>query len=127
MSNDDRKKCVLVVDDQPRIIKFIEIFLRLKGFNVISATSGLEALEMIRSETPDIMLLDIVMPDMDGFEVMRRLRDFSRMPVIAISASPGRRGDAEAMGANDFISKPFQTEEILVRINHLLGFTPGEG
>jgi two-component system KDP operon response regulator KdpE len=127
MSDEIKKKCVLVVDDQPRIIRFIEIYLRLKGFDVISATSGLKALELARSRAPDIMLLDVIMPDMDGFEVMRRLRDFSRMPVIAISASPGRHSDAEDMGADDFISKPFQTEEILVRINHLLGFTPDEG
>jgi DNA-binding response OmpR family regulator len=125
MSDDNKQIRVLVVDDQPRIIRFIEIYLRLKGFDVISATCGLEALELARSKAPDIMLLDIVMPDMDGFEVMRNLRHFSRIPVIAISASPGSYSDAKEMGCNDFISKPFQTDEVLTRINRLLDLQPG--
>lgn len=121
MNRVETKKRVLVVDDQFRVTRFIEIYLRLKGFDVICATSGREALELVRSYRPDIMLLDIIMPELDGFEVMKRLRCFSNIPVIAISASPGNRGDADAMGANDFLLKPFQTEEILDRINHLLG------
>ena len=121
MNETVKKKRVLVVDDQFRVTRFIEIYLKLKGFDVSCATSGREALELARSCEPDIMLLDIIMPDMDGFEVMRRLRSFSKIPVIAISASPGNRGDADAMGAADFLQKPFQTEEILDRINLLLG------
>jgi two-component system, OmpR family, KDP operon response regulator KdpE len=121
MNNTEKKKLVLVVDDQFRVTRFIEIYLKLKGFDVVCATSGREALELARSREPDIMLLDVIMPDIDGFEVMRRLRSFSKIPVIVISASPGNRGDAEAMGADDFLLKPFQTEEILDRINLLLG------
>ncbi len=116
-----RKKRVLVVDDQPRVTRFIEIFLKLKGFEVVTARSGREALELVASSQPDIMLLDIVMPGMDGFEVMRRLRTFSRIPVITISASPGTGADADAAGADDFLLKPFQTEDMLKRINRLLG------
>ena len=116
-----RKKRVLVVDDQPRVTRFVEIFLKLKGFDVISTTSGREALELVVSRQPDIMLLDIIMPEMDGFEVMRRLRTFSMIPVIAISASPGKHRGAEAIGADDFLPKPFQTEDMLKRINRLLG------
>jgi len=121
MNKTEKKKLVLVVDDQFRVTRFIEIFLKLKGFDVICATNGRDALELARSREPDIMLLDVIMPDIDGFEVMRRLRTFSKIPVIVISASPGNRGDADAMGADDFLLKPFQTEEILDRINLLLG------
>ena len=67
------------------------------------------------------MLLDIVMPDMDGFELMKRLRGFSEVPVIAISASPEGYDAAMGMGVDDFIFKPFKTEDMLVRINHVLG------
>ena len=121
MSGAARKKRVLVVDDQPGVTRFIEIYLKLRGFDVISTGSGREALELAASCKPDIMLLDIIMPGMDGFEVMRRLRTFSRMPVIAISASLGSHGDADAMGADDFLAKPFRPGDILKRINRLLG------
>jgi two-component system, OmpR family, KDP operon response regulator KdpE len=116
-----RKKRILVVDDQPRITRFIEIYLKLRGFDVICASSGLEALAMVNSRKPDAMLLDIIMPGMDGLEVMRRLRRFSRIPVIAISASPVHHSEAEAAGADNFLPKPFQMEEVLERINQLLG------
>ncbi len=121
MNETMKKKRVLVVDDQLRVTRFMEIYLRIKGFDVICATSGHQALELARSRQPDIMLLDIIMPDMDGFEVMKRLRSFSQMPVIAISASPQDHNDADAMGADDYLQKPFQTEEVLRRINLLLG------
>lgn len=119
-SGADSKKRVLVVDDQPRVLRFIEVYLKARGFDVISTNSGLEALELVVSGEPDIVLLDISMPGMDGFEVMRRLRTFSRLPVIAISASTGN-DDGEGMGADDFIPKPFQMEDMLKRINRLLG------
>lgn len=115
-----RKKRVLVVDDQPRVMRFVEIFLKLKGFDVISAASGHEALELVASREPDIMLLDIVMPGMDGFEVMKRLRTFSMIPVIAISATIYSHGDTCVAGADDFLPKPFQTEDMLKKINRLL-------
>jgi two-component system KDP operon response regulator KdpE len=125
IEDNHKKKCVLVVDDQPRIIKFMAIFLKLKGFDVISATSGLRALDLAGSESPDIILLDIGLPDMNGFEVMKRLRRFSEVPVIAVSGSPGSHYDADDMGADDFIIKPFQTDEILERINRLLEHQAG--
>jgi DNA-binding response OmpR family regulator len=121
MSGAARKKRVLVVDDQPMVTRFIEVYLKARGFDVISTNSGREALELVSSSKPDIMLLDIVMPDMDGFEVMRRLRAFSRLPVIAISASTGNHKGAEVMGADDFMPKPFHSEDMLKRINRLLG------
>jgi two-component system KDP operon response regulator KdpE len=116
-----KKVRVLVVDDQPRVTRFLEVYLRLKGFDVFCADSGVAALEIARAREPDIVIVDIVMSGMDGLEVMRKLRTFSRVPVIAFSASPGNHRDAADAGADDFLPKPFHVEEMLVRINRLLG------
>jgi two-component system KDP operon response regulator KdpE len=120
MNTEGRKKCVLVVDDHPKVLRFVEIDLKIRGFEVIATTSGSEALELVRSARPDIMLLDIIMPGMDGFEVLKKLRDFTQLPVIALSASPGNYHDAMRLGANDFISKPFQPDEMASKIGALL-------
>lgn len=120
MSTNKQQQCVLVVDDHPQVLRFLEIDLKLRGFRVITTTSGEEALGIIRSEDPDIMLLDIIMPGIDGLEVLRRLRDFSPLPVIAFSASYGNHDDALRLGANDFVTKPFHPDEITTRIKTLL-------
>jgi DNA-binding response OmpR family regulator len=120
MNTEGKKQCVLVVDDHPKVLRFMEIDLKLRGFEVVTATSGSEALEMVKSDEPDIMLLDIIMPEMDGFEVLKRLRDFTQLPVIAFSASPGNYHDAMRVGANDFVPKPFQPDEMATRIKALL-------
>jgi two-component system KDP operon response regulator KdpE len=121
MNTEEKKRCVLVVDDQPKVLRFVEIDLKVRGFEVITATSGSEALELVRSARPDIMLLDIIMPRMNGFEVLEKLRDFTKLPVIAFSASPGNYHDAMRLGANDFVTKPFQPDEMASRIKSLLG------
>jgi two-component system KDP operon response regulator KdpE len=117
VTSDIRKKLILVVDDEPMVLRFLEIELRLWEFDVASTTSGATALEMVRSEGPDIMLLDIIMPDMDGFEVLRRLREFSDIPVFAISAGIHHAEKARQLGANEFFTKPFQVSEIVPRIH----------
>ena len=111
---------MLVVDDQPKVLRFIEIDLKLHGFTVVTTTSGEEALGLVKSVSPDIMLLDIIMPEVDGLEVLRRLRSFSRLPVIAFSASHGSQEDALRLGADDFMNKPFHSEEMFRRIEALL-------
>jgi len=111
---------VLVVDDHPKVLRFIEIDLKLRGFEVVTTNSGSEALELVKSGKPDIVLLDIIMPGMDGFEVLKKLRDFTQLPVIAFSASPGNYQDAVRLGANDFMAKPFQPDEMVKRIKALL-------
>jgi len=121
MSYAEKKCCVLVVDDHPSVLRFIEIDLKLRGFEVITATSGEVALKLIKSKKPDIMLLDIIMPGMDGFEVLKKLRAFSQLPVIAFSASHGSQDDAISRGASDFITKPFHPDEMVRRIDVLLG------
>ncbi len=120
MNETEKKQCVLVVDDHPKVLRFIEIDLKLRGFQVITTTSGIEALELAKSAKPDIMLLDIVMPEMDGFEVLKQLRAFVQLPVIAFSASPGNYHDAMRLGANDFMTKPFQPDEMVRKIKALL-------
>jgi two-component system KDP operon response regulator KdpE len=114
------KQRVLVVDDQPQVLRFIEIDLKLRGFEVLSTTSGQEALDLVKSAKPDVMLLDIIMPGFDGFNVLEELRTFSNLPVIALSASPGNYSSAMRLGANDFIPKPFKADEIVSRIKKLL-------
>lgn len=120
MTTEGKKQCVLVVDDHPKVLRFIEIDLKLRGFEVVTATSGSEALKLVKSAKPDIMLLDIIMPRMDGFEVLKKLRDFTQLPVIAFSASPGNYQDAMRLGANDFMTKPFQPDEMVSKIKALL-------
>ena len=116
-----KQKCVLVVDDQPKVLRFIEIDLKLRGFEVITTTSGEKALELVKTAEPDIMLLDIIMPGIDGIEVLRQLRTFSELPVIAFSASPVNQNDAIRNGANGYMKKPFQPEDMAAKINSLLG------
>jgi DNA-binding response OmpR family regulator len=113
-------KCVLIVDDHPKVLKFIEIDLKLRGFSVICAGSGKEALDQVNSGKPDIVLLDMVMPGIDGFEVLEKLRTFTQIPVIAFSASPGNQDPAMKAGANDFMHKPFDPDEMARRIKALL-------
>ena len=120
MNRAEKKRCVLVVDDHPKVLRFIEIDLKLRGFEVITITSGKKALEMLEVAEPDIMLLDIVMPEMDGFEVLKKLRTFTRLPVIAFSASPGSHDDALEQGADDFMAKPFHPDEMVGKIEALL-------
>ena len=120
MNNTSDKKRVLVVDDHPKVLRFLEIFLKTHGFEVITTTSGGESLNLVKSCSPDIILLDIIMPEIDGFEVLRRLRAFSRIPVIVLSASSGTYCKAMHFGADDFMPKPFQPDEIISKIKALL-------
>jgi DNA-binding response OmpR family regulator len=121
MNTDGKKQCVLVVDDQSKVLRFIEIDLKVRGFEVITTTSGSQALELVKSREPDIMLLDIIMPGMNGLEVLDKLRDFTQLPVIAFSASPENYHDAMRLGANDFVTKPFQPDEMANKIKSFLG------
>jgi two-component system KDP operon response regulator KdpE len=120
MTEPEKKKRVLVVDDHPKVLKFIEIGLKLLGFEVFCADSGEQALELVKTARPDVMLLDIFMPGKDGFTVLKELRTTSIIPVIAFSASPDNQDPALRAGANDFIHKPFNPEEVAQKINALI-------
>lgn len=115
-------KRILVVDDEPRIIGFIRMNLELEGHQVLEARSGIEALEAVRTVLPDIILLDVMMPDLDGFETLRMLREFSNIPVIMLTAK-GEENDRVyglELGADDYITKPFGPRELSSRIKAVL-------
>jgi len=116
----DSKVQVLVVDDDVKILRFISSSLRLAGYDVATATSGEEALQLLESKKPQIMVLDILMPQTDGFAVIRKLRPESKLPVIAISAHTSAAGQALSLGANGFIAKPFRPDELIKKIEALL-------
>jgi DNA-binding response OmpR family regulator len=111
-----KKPSVLVVDDHPRVLRFIEISLKLHGFEVRTADCGENALALLKTNRPDIMLLDIIMPGISGLEVLSQTRSFTRMPVIAFSASSDNHFDAIRLGANDFLTKPFEPDEMVRKI-----------
>jgi two-component system, OmpR family, KDP operon response regulator KdpE len=119
---DLRDKLILVVDDEPRIISFMRMNLEIEGCRVISAANGREALERAREDLPDLILLDIMMPIMDGFEVLRRLREFSSVPVIVLTAKDDEddRIRGLELGADDYIGKPFSQRELISRIRAVL-------
>jgi CheY-like chemotaxis protein len=114
------KKRVLVVDDEAAILRIIGTSLRLMGYDVISTGSGKDALKLSETENPDIMLLDIFMPGMDGLEVLGTLRKTSKIPVIVFSAHSSSREDALRLGADDFVSKPFTPEQMAKKISAVL-------
>ena len=113
---------ILVVDDEPRIIGFIRMNLELEGHQVLEAHNGLDALDAIRTKLPDIVILDVMLPDIDGFECLRMLREFSNIPVIMLTAK-GEENDRVyglELGADDYITKPFGPRELSSRIKAVM-------
>ena len=111
-------KRILVVDDEPRMIGFIRMNLELEDHLVIEAHSGVAALDAIRTQLPDLVLLDVMMPQLDGFETLRMLREFSDIPVIMLTAK-GEENDKVRgleLGADDYITKPFGPRELSSRV-----------
>ncbi len=112
---------VLVVDDEPGILKFLKVKLKSSGFEVLTASNGLDALELLQSEEPDMLVLDVVMPGIDGFETLKQVRSFSSIPVIILSAQEASIDKVRGLelGADDYLSKPFSPDELLARIEAL--------
>jgi DNA-binding response OmpR family regulator len=117
----EARKRVLVVDDERAILTVLRVKLGISGYDVSTASSGEEALALINSMHPDVMLLDVIMPGMDGFEVLEKVRAVSELPVIVISARPENRQRALNLRANDFLAKPLDVDELVGRIEVLLG------
>lgn len=109
---------ILIVDDEEGINNFISVFLTANNNNVMNAFKGKEAIEMASSHCPDLILLDLGLPDMDGIEVLKTLRQWMDVPIIVVSARGNEREKVEALnsGADDYITKPFGTAELLARI-----------
>jgi DNA-binding response OmpR family regulator len=116
----ETRKRILVVDDEQAILRILSIKLKVSGYDVITAPGGREALNLVESASPDIMVLDVIMPGINGFEVLRKLRVKSELPVIVFSAKPENTQEALNLGANDFIAKPFNVDELVKRIKMLL-------
>ncbi len=113
-------KKVLVVDDEPRIVKFLSLKLTASGFNVTAAENGIQALEQLKKMTPDVILMDIIMPGMDGVETLRQLRKTCHCPVIMFSAREHDFEEIKKLGADDYIRKPFDPEEVAAKLHQVL-------
>ena len=122
----DTKKTIMVVDDNPDIITIVRTILEGKGYNVLSASSGPELLEMLKTQKPDLIILDIMMPEMDGLEVLTRLKgmnDTTAIPIILLTAKVQYEDvlGGYKLGADYYITKPFTSTQLVNGINLLLG------
>jgi two-component system KDP operon response regulator KdpE len=113
---------VLVVDDEPQILRFLRTSLGPSGFEVIEAATGAEALKRAASDAPEIVVLDLGLPDMDGKDVIKALREWSEIPIIVLSARAREAEKIEALdlGADDYVNKPFGIGELLARLRAAL-------
>lgn len=117
-----KKPIALVVDDESNILRFVRANLRASGYEVASATTGQEALAQFETAKPNVIVLDVMLPDIDGFEVCHRIRSTSDVPIIMITAKDDIQDAVEGLnaGADDYITKPFAVEELLARINAVM-------
>ncbi|PFK46374.1 DNA-binding response regulator [Bacillus cereus] len=113
---------ILLVDDEPRMLELLTLYLIPRGYNCISATSGQEAISYIENQSFKFILLDIMMPEMDGWEACRRIRSFSNVPIIMVTARDQTIDVVQGLkiGADDYITKPFHEDELLARIEAVL-------
>lgn len=113
---------ILIVDDDPAIRKFIRANLEARSYQVFLAADGEEGIKIIEAELPDLVLLDIMMPGVDGLEVCRRIRTWSEIPIIILSAREGEMDKVKCLdcGADDYLTKPFSLAELLARIKAVL-------
>ncbi len=113
---------VLVVDDEPRYVRLMEVNLLSAGYQVLKAYDGLQAVEMVAEKKPDLVLLDVMMPVMDGFTACERIREFSTVPIIIVSAKGEEQDRVHGLdlGADDYILKPFSATELLARVRAVL-------
>ncbi len=114
----DIRDRVLIVEDDKSIRNFFRTVLEANNYDVIMASTGAEAYSMVTSQCPDVVLLDLGLPDMDGMKILKSVREWSAMPIIVVSARGHERDKVEALdaGADDYITKPFGTSELLARI-----------
>lgn len=120
-------KKVLIVDDEPDTLELVKLVLESGGFKTVLATSGKEALNVVESTKPDLVLLDIMMPDMDGWEVFRKIKEkYSTLPIAILTAKAqnfDRLLGLHVLKADDYITKPFGKNELIGRVKKLTGLT----
>ena len=124
-----KNRVILVVDDEERMARFIRLNLEHDGFQVVEAYRGLEAIQKLRDAMPDVIILDIMLPDMDGFEVLTMIREISQVPVIMLTAKNEEddRVRGLELGADDYITKPFSPRELVSRVRAVLRRTESAG
>lgn len=127
MTDDFEHRRIMVVDDEERIVRFIRLNLEHDGFLVSDAFNGKQAIQRLRDVNPDLILLDVMMPDLDGFEVLLMIREISNVPVIMLTAK-GEEDDRVRgleLGADDYVTKPFSPRELVSRVKAVLRRTEG--
>ncbi len=123
----EKRTRILVVDDEPKISKMIADYLKATGFDVESAENGIQALSRLEEASPDLMVLDVMMPGIDGFDVVRRIREISTLPVILLTARAAENDKLVGLelGADDYLTKPFSMKELAARIRAVLRRSKG--
>jgi two-component system KDP operon response regulator KdpE len=118
----NKRPVILVVDDEPQILRVMRASLPARGYDVMTAGSGEEALDFVAKEMPDLIILDLVMPGMSGLEVCRQVREVASVPIIVLSAKESESDKVVALdyGADDYVTKPFGMEELLARVRAVL-------
>jgi len=124
-----QSRTILVVDDEPRIAEAVTMNLELEGYQVSCASNGQEALRKITEELPDLVILDVMMPNMDGFETLQRIRELSNVPVIMLTVKGGDTDKVRGLdlGADDYVTKPFSPKELVSRVKAALRRTTMPG
>ncbi len=117
-----RKTTILTADDDPQLLRLVTRNLQLEGYEVVAASDGQQALEQIEAHLPDLALLDVMMPRLDGFQVTERVREFSSVPIIIVTARGQDQDKVRGLdvGADDYLTKPFSVDELLARVRAVL-------
>src|SRR5256714_8395441 len=117
-----KKTTIVAADDDPQLLRLVTRNLQFEGYEVIPASNGQQALEEIEEQVPDLVLLDVMMPKMDGFTVCQRVREFSTVPIIIVTARGQDQDKVKGLdlGADDYLTKPFSVDELLARVRAVL-------
>src|SRR5947209_2926004 len=117
-----KKTTILTADDDPQLLRLVMRNLQLEGYEVLMASDGKQALEQIEAHQPDLVLLDVMMPKLDGFAVCQRVREFSSVPIIIVTARGQDQDKVRGLdlGADDYLTKPFSVDELLARVRAVL-------
>jgi len=122
-----RSSLILVVDDEPQLVRAVRTILESRGFEVAEAATGAEAMDRLLERSPDLIVLDLTLPDIDGLELLQRLRAFTQLPILVLSARDSEQDKVIALttGADDYQTKPFSAGEFVARVGVLLRRTSG--